>query len=353
MEQKQNKVKMNFAAIDKVLETNIVSPTETVLTGRPFVIWGDSNIYPDYLYDLYMNVSTLHSVVEGTVDFICGDGSSIDSSIFSESVNLDDESIEDLIRKIATDMVIYNGFAINVLRNKAGNVCGLYHIPIQRLRSNADKTEFFYSEDWSRSYGRVKTIRYNAFDKNVNDPSSIYYYSANPLGVYPIPTWCGAVMACEIERKINMFHLNSLENGFAASYMICMNNGIPDDNIKKQIEEYVEEKLSGSYNAGRILISFAADKDHATEMVKLDSDDYGQKYQTLIERTSQEIFTSFRATPNLFGLPTKTTGFNSQEYMEAFKLYNRTVVRPKQKTIVDAINYITDSTVQILPFSLE
>ena len=39
--------------------------------------------------------------------------------------------------------------------------------------------------------------------------------------------------------------------------------------------------------------------------------------------------------------------------MEAFKLYNRTVVRPIQNIIVRSINYLIGKEVVIRPFSLE
>ena len=72
----------------------------------------------------------------------------------------------------------------------------------------------------------------------------------------------------------------------------------------------------------------------------------------MIERTKSELFTAFRAIHNLFGLPT-ATGFSTEEYEQAFKLYNRTVVRPIQKILVRTIKTITGKDIVITPFSLE
>lgn len=347
-----NKNRLNFAAIDQYIEINIISNNETVFAGKPFVIWGDANIYPNYVLDLYNQVSTLHSIVDGTTQFICGNSINIESDIFSIQINNNDETISDLFNYLAKDFLLYGGFAVNVVRNKFGDVCALYHIPLSRLRTNEEKTKFYYSTDWTKSYGRVKYAEYEKYDKNKKQNSSIYYYCNNNLGVYPISAWCAATKACEIERNINDYHLNALNNGFTASYMINFNNGVPTDEQKAEAEKYVNEKLAGSQNAGRILLSFAEDKEHSAEIIKLDTEDYGDKYKTLTDRTKSEIFTSFRATPNLFGLPTETTGFNSQEYAEAFKLYNRTVVYPMQKILVDKISMITNCSITIEPFDL-
>ena len=100
------------------------------------------------------------------------------------------------------------------------------------------------------------------------------------------------------------------------------------------------------------MINFANDKEHSAELNKLETEDAGEKYKSLIERTKSELFTAFRATPNLFGLPT-ATGFSNEEYMEAFKLYNRTAVRPIQTILVRVIKAITGKDITIVPFTLE
>ena len=58
------RVGFSFAAIDTYVETNIVLPTEKVISGRDMVQWGTKNVYPDYLLDLYNNVPTLRSIIK-------------------------------------------------------------------------------------------------------------------------------------------------------------------------------------------------------------------------------------------------------------------------------------------------
>lgn len=350
----ENLTKIAFAAIDRYVEVNSITNEEKTLSGKPFILWGTDNIYPYYIRDLYDNVSTLHSIIDGTVDFICGDSVSIDDVIFETEINNNGTILEDFIRDIAFDLVTYGGFAINIVRNKIGNVAGLYHIPILRLRTNDDKTTFYYSSDWTKSYGRVKYAEYPKFDKNdKNQVSSVYYYSSNNLGVYPVAKWAASTKACEIEKMINEYHINAINNGFSASYLINFNNGLPNDQQKAEAENYVNEKLAGSYNAGRILLNFANDKDHSAELIKLDTDDYGEKYKSLATRTRQEIFTAFRANPNLFGITTEGNGFANEQYEESFRLYNRTAVRPLQNVIARAINFITNKTISITPFTMD
>ena len=334
-----------------MLECNIVLPIEED-SHKGFWKWGENNDYPQYLDMLYKDVATLHSIIEGTIDFVIGDSISIDDVVWNVQVNDKGDTIEDLCSDISRDYLKYGGFAINVVRNKEGKVGGLYFIPLERLRFNEKRTEIYYSKDWSKSIGRVKYTVYPKFDPQGKEVNSIFVYTNNRTDVYPAPKWAASVKAAEIERQVNEYHLNSILNGFSASYLISMNNGIPSETEADEIEENILEKFSGSGNGGRIVINFANDKEHSAELSELKTEDAGEKYKSLIERTKNELFTAFRATPNLFGLPT-ATGFSTEEYMEAFKLYNRTVVRPIQNIIVRSINYLIGKEVVIRPFSLE
>lgn len=348
---KTEEKKILFRAIDPVLECNIVQPIEED-SKKGFICWGINNDYPQYINSLYKNVATLKSIIEGTVDYVVGDEVHIDDMVFDVQVNDRGVTIEDLIRDISRDYLKYGGFAINVVRNNMGNIGGMYFIPLERLRFNKDRSEFYYSRDWEKSIGRVKYTVYPKFDPQGKDANSIFVYANNSTDVYPSPKWEASTKSAEIERQVNNYHLNSIINGFAASYLINMNNGIPSQEQADEIEENIIEKFSGSGNGGRIVINFANDKEHSAELSTLETEDAGEKYKSLVERTKNELFTAFRATPNLFGLPT-ATGFSNEEYMEAFKLYNRTVVRPIQKIVVRSLNTITGKEITITPFTLE
>lgn len=139
------------------------------------------------------------------------------------------------------------------------------------------------------------------------------------------------------------------------SYIINFNSGVPSDAEMDEIERNANEKFTGVQNAGRLMLCFNDSGETATTVERLEMDDFGDKYSTLAKHCRQQIFTAFRANPNLFGIPTESLGFSSEEYESAFKLYNRTQIRPVQRRIVDALDYIFDvkGCITIKPFSIE
>lgn len=354
----ENKKRLNIqlAALNPYIESNFVENVCKEIQGKDFISWGENNKYPEFLYDLYNSCTTLQSVINGTADYVIGDEVICNVPRFNKTVNKAGDTIKDLLERLAADILIFGGCAIQVLRDYNGNVSELYWVDFSKLRSDKKNEVFFYSEDWNKSYGRVKYLTYPKFAENDTNPSSIFYYKGNKTReTYPVPTYNAAIKACMVQAKIDEFHLNELSNNFLSSKIINFNSGIPDDELKNEIERNLNEKFSGAENAGRILVSFNDNADAATTVTDLGSDDFADRYTNLTKRTQYQIFTAFRAVPALFGLPLENSGFSSQEYEEAFKLYNRCTVRSIQHSLVDMFDKIfgMEASITIKPFSLE
>ena len=350
------KAKIQLSALNPYLQDNKVENVEKEISGVDFIAWGTDNQYPGYLFSLYEDCATLQTIINGTVDFVCGNDIACNLPIFEKTVNKNGDTILDIIQRISTDYLIFGGFALQVIRNAVGNITELYWIDFTKIRSDKKNEVFFYSEDWCKSYGRVKYIKYPKFNTDDSNPTSIFYYKGNKTrSTYPVPIYNASITSCELEKKINEFHLNEISNNFLTSKIINFNSGVPDDDLKNEIERNLNEKFAGSENAGRILISFNANKDSETTVTDLPMDDFADRYEALHKRSREQIFTAFRATPNLFGLMTETTGFNEQEFFEAFKLYNRTAVRPIQQIITKSFDKILgfEGSITITPFNLE
>lgn len=362
------KANFSFAAINPYAESNIISPKEKQYTGKDYVEWGDGNLYPEFLQALYDNVPTLKSIIDGCVDYTVGNNITIfplNDSLAPGTMNVKGDTIAEQVRDVAGDCFQAGGFALQVIRNGFGGIAEVHYTDIGFLRSNKENTVFYYSENWNKG-GRKDVVVYPAFIPNLDwnalseeernrHASSILYVKRSNKRTYPVPCYAAAVKACEIERCIDDFHLNAINNGFTGSYIINFNNGVPDDKIKEEIEDSFNEKFSGHENAGRIGFSWNPNKESATTIEKVEVEDFGEKYKSLESNSRQKIFTAFRANPNLFGIPTESLGFSSEEYESAFRLFNRTMIRPVQMMIADAYDkiYGQKGVLTIEPFSLE
>lgn len=362
------RVGFSFAAIDTYVETNIVLPTEKVISGRDMVQWGTKNVYPDYLLDLYNNVPTLRSIINGNIDYVAGDEISIvplQEEYTNQQMNRRGDTIREQVKDIAKDFEIYGGFALQVIRNLAGEVAEIYYIDMRFLRTNKEGNVFYYSEKWNKG-GRTDVIIYPAFMPNLDwesltdeeknrHASSILFVKNVHTQVYPAPLYAASVKACEIERQIDDFHLSDINNHFVSSAIINFNNGDPGDEMKKEVEATLNEKFSGAVNGGRIMCSWNKNRESATDIREFKVEDFGERYKSLSQHSRTQIFTAFRAIPLLFGLTSEAnTGFSTDEFEQSFKLYNRTQIKPVQDMICGAYERIYGKmgVLSIKPFSL-
>ena len=180
------------------------------------------------MFSLYSSCATLQSIVNGTSDFITGDDIISNVARFSKQLNKNGDTLFDIVQRIAVDYLIFGGFALQVIKDKLNNISEIYWIDFSKLRSDKKNEILFYSEDWDKSFGRVKYITYPKFKEGDNNPTSIFYYKGNKTrSVYPTPVYNASILACELEKKINQFHLNEISNNFLSSKIINCNKASP------------------------------------------------------------------------------------------------------------------------------
>lgn len=333
-----NKEQLNFAIIEN--RTKVIPVLkETKLVGKKYVGYGEDNRYPEYLFSLYQNSTILQSVINGIIDYAIGQG--VNGLFLSEQVNRDGETWDDICRNLFLDFMVTNGFAFQVLRDAEDRISEIYWLDVANVRLSDDGKTGFYDENIN-GWG-VKPKELPIFDPKKKQKSSIFYYNGGSRGLYPIPRWSGAIKAVETSCEISNYHLKSILNNFSPSAIISFNNGVPDKATQDAMEKKINKKFVGSDNVNRFILSFSESGENATTVQKIDSDSADQKFHTLKDSITEEIFIAFRATPALFGMNPENTGFSKTEFLESFQLFSKTVIEPLQKTFTKVFSKVFDS----------
>lgn len=327
------KDRLSFSALE-LDSPSLPDAKEVVRSGYDYVSWGKDNKYPQDLYGLYENSAILQSVINGTADYVFGGGV---ISAF-DVVNDKYETLEDVVKKCVFDLLIFGGFAVQLMY-KGGKVEAIYWLDFQKCRRSEDEKKVYYCDEWGK-YNR-KCLEYKSWTPDTDKGTCIYYYKGHKTrGIYPVPMYVGALKSVKISTEISNFHLNNIVKGFASNAIVSFNNGEPDDDTKGRIEKAFKEKFCGTDNAGSFLLLFNESKENACEIAKIQDDKFDEKYSSLAKYVKDDIFISFRATPELFGISVEGNGFSKEEYLQAFALYNKTVVMPIQKDVERAFKSI-------------
>lgn len=325
------------------------------------VSWGADNAFPYFVNMLCEESTTVQAVINGSAFYICGNGIAIGDGAakFSKEVNRKSETFNDLCEQLATDLMKFNGFAIQVIYSKLGDIAELYALDFSRCRSNADGTKIYYAKKWGQYTGKYK--EYDAFDRSNIDPANptqIYFYKGAARTVYPKPTWNSCFRDALSEINSTKYTLNSMANGLAAKSIITLPNvdGLLTDDDKSAVEKAIKTKFTGP-DADSSFFLFWKDQNNAELKVDtIKQEDESNKFINLKKAARENIFTAFRCSPNIFGLANDNSGvFSKDSYKDAFELYNKTQVIPRQKKIERVFNQILGSTdtIKFLPFDID
>ena len=355
--------------MDKIISVDLstsTSPCVTEVRGKEWISYGDangewSNLYPQFLIDLYYSSSITAAIVNATAEMI-----SAEDIVISDEDDRDEEArvklqnfmnnangnetLHEVLKKVAFDFKLQGAFALNIVWSKdRTQIAEIYHIPVEKIRCEKPdefgKTRGYYvSGDWANTRMN-KPYRVPAF--NVNDrtsPNQILYtglYSPNMNSYYTADyISCNNWSLCD--SKVSEFHLQNVSNSFSGSYMISFANGIPLAEERRQIEQSLTDKFTGSSNAGKFILTFSDDKTRVPEITPISPADLDKQYLALQQLLTSNILAGHRVTSKtLMGLDS-ANGFssNADELLNASNFYLNTVVVGFQNHILKVLHKI-------------
>lgn len=327
--------------------------------GKP-VIWGEDNSLPSLYFNCYANSSTLKATIDSGVKYVLGDDVIIGSGAtkWKEKVNRTDMTMRELIEKLAFNLFLYNGFAIQVIYNKLGVPVELYPLDFGRCRINEAGTKVFYAKKWSKY--QTKYEEYDRYDPkafNIEKPTQIFYYKSSTLSkIYPLPPYNGAIKDILTEIECSTYSLNTVARGFSAKYIF----NFPEtanltDEQKKGIEKSIKTKFSGPDTDVNFMLYWKNSENDKLEIAKIESDETPERYIAIKDSARQNIFIAMRTTPMLCGLPNATNGFSTNEYKDSYKLYQKSVIAPIQDIIIESLEKVIGcekEDIMITPFNI-
>lgn len=360
--QKYQLGKMNFT------QEPLLPVFNEVFQRYPWVYYGENNMMPQYLISRYQNCAIHKAVVISKKEQICGDGIvSLNNPMASINLINPKENVYDVFHKCALDLVLFGGYAINVVWSRdRESIAEIYHIDYSRLRCGkinpeTDEIEkFYYSADWSNTKKFVPE-EYDSFSQEEGRPSQIYYYKCyTPSNsYYPHPDYSGGLAAIEIDVNIKEFHANNLKNGMMPSLWINMNNGIPGEEEQRLVTRALESQFSSVNNAGRPIISFNESKELGPEITQIQTSANDGYYQAIYDDIVRTILSSHRVSSGeLYGISTAGKLGSRTEIIDHSEYFRKMVIQPYQNQLLPTFNKLVSlkfqkpTTFEIKPLSI-
>jgi hypothetical protein len=318
-------------------------PMMVEIPGKGYVQFGEDNLYPNMLLEKLNKSSKHNGIVLGKVNYIIGNGISYKDESAKELVPNKNETINDLLKKVSTDIEIFGGVYLELHYNALGNVGAVYHIPYHKVRTNKDNTQYFI-KDWTQST-RTQPEIVAAYNPAVKEGKQIICYKEYRPGleVYSYPGYIGALNWIEIDIELSKYHLSTIKNGMFSSKLINFNEGKPSPEEQQVVETKFKKKFTGSENAGGIVLSFSDDPAKAPTVLDLSNTDLDKHFDILNKTTEQQIFVGHQVTsPILFGIKSEGQLGGRTEMRDSFEIFKTTYVNDKQRALEVLFTEISD-----------
>ena len=329
--------------------------------GEGYIEFGKKNDYPNYLVDLYNKSAKHNAIIKGKVNYITGNGFKIKEGVdpigeqFIAQANRV-ESLTEVLRKASIDIELFGGAYLQIIWSVTGeNLAEVYHVDYTKIRTNADNTQFWYSENWEdRKYKREV---YNGFNSQLRQGTQIMYlkeYRPN-LNAYALPGYFGALNYVESDIEISKHVLGNAQTGFSASKLITLPNGEPSDDEKRQIERKFTDRFTGS-DGKKFILSFVNDASRKPVIEDLGASDITKEdFGNVDKMIQQNIFAGHQITaPDLFGISTPGQLGTRQQMRDSYEIFKNTYVNDKQIFLEQVFSLLAklhgaNSELQIVP----
>ena len=154
-------IKLNFHIVPPKA-TEYPKPIEERIGGKDYVSFGDNNLYPLFLSDLYENSATLSACINSLTDYVFAYGIT-DEKKGNKVVNRNNQTFNEILQLCINDYIAFGAFSMQMIGNDFGEVVEIYYIDVRKVRLSEDgKKVYFNKENW-RKWNK-QTIVYNRFN---------------------------------------------------------------------------------------------------------------------------------------------------------------------------------------------
>lgn len=341
METSKNKKIIMSSVINDPLQ-DLLLKTEIYQNGT-HIPFGKDNDLPRFLDNLIYESPTHAAILDFKQKTVLGNGFDMDEKLQNELDLVFEDGINYFFEKIVNDYVVYEGFAVQIIYNKAGNkINKIAHHPFHKIRAKAKNTEtgkvdsFYYKEDWAFSGMTALEIATFNPEKAKEDKTQLYYFRkyTQKSDYYPIPAYFAGLNYILLEKDLSVFYKTVMNNSISPSLVVKVNM-ILDDAEKEIFAKNLEKQYVGVKNSNKLITIFSDGQENSSvdfEPIKVDNNE--KLYNDLNDIITNKIITTHKVPKSLLAIDS-STGFssNADELLASFQYFNSVFVKSAQNDI--------------------
>ena len=320
------------------------NPVDLLQQTKNQITNGSDNEYFYFLQNVILGSPTLSAVVDAYTNYTVADGL-IDTT---NNITVEEVLSKDDLTLIVNDYKSTGNCAIQVVYQLGDKekVAKMYHIPVASIAIkkqndlSLDPTAYWYSADW-RLKTRFKPVEIPAFGNGEGGSEVLYIRRPSPQPLFSLPDWQSAAQFAIVEEEMSNYYSAHIKNNFSGGTIVNINQGASSESEEAQEDarRNIINKLTGTSNAGRVIVSFNDNVENKTTVDQVPIADAYQQFEFLTNECREKILLANKVvSPGLFGFP-DSSGFSSQadQMVTALKLLYRNQINPMRSALIKGL----------------
>lgn len=342
-------------------------PTIKESRNKDYVEYGSSNLYPEYLKDMFNTSPTHNAIVKTKAQMVVGDGWIYDDTLLDEAKKIEVIKILNFIKRdmydLSLDYQIFGAMAFEIIWSlDFSKVVEVNRIDVSKLRSgkfdDGEVEEWYYKRDWSNR--REEAVCIPVLDlSNRQDHRQIIYIPGQMVSneYYAEPQYISSMDWITLESQVGLYYRSLIENGFNPSLVVKIFRRPGSQEERDQTVGDLKRTFGGVKNTGKAMVMFSDGKELAPEVMPIEVANVDKQFTVIADQITQKILTGERATtPELFGIAVPGQ-LGSGDFETKVKCFSKFVIAPDQFIFEQAVNKILrlngyDVNLKLNPFTI-
>ena len=315
-----------------------------------WVNYGDDNLYPEYLKDMYNTSPTHNAIVKTKSLMVIGDGYTWDDSLLNEKEKIDVIKIlQDIDRDsydYSLDYQLQGAMAFEIIWSlDFSKVVMVNRIDVSKLRSgkyeNGKIEEWYYKRDWS-DRREEPTCIYSLDLSDREHHRQLLYIPGQMVSneYYGEPGYLSAMDWITLESQVGLYYRSLIDNGFNPSVVVKFYRKPNSPEERNEIVSGLKSTYGGVKKAGKVMVLFSDGKELAPDVDPIATQNVDKQFTVISDQITTKILTGERATtPELFGITTPGQ-LGTGDFETKMKVFEKWVIRPDQRVYEKAVNEI-------------
>jgi hypothetical protein len=303
---------------------------------RGYVPFGEDNLYPQYLNQMYYTSPLHSSIINYKVNAVCGGGYDLLVDNLTTMDKVDSYASEKRIgirkniKPVLMDLIVH-GRVYFIIQLKGGKATRYKRVGAEKVRVSKCKTMYLVNENWQYT---SKVDKYEPYHPECKDGLYIYTYENESLGqdIYSLPSYTSALNWVFLDGEMSYLHKSNIQNAVFPSFAIMFPKK-PQGREEMELIKETVNKLKGAENAGKAVAFFANNQEQLPKIESIPTNNNDQLFIQTDGRIDEKICQAHEIDPLIMGIRVSGKLGSGMELQQSYQTFEKNVIIPLREEL--------------------